>query len=120
MRRSALPFRGTLGWCSSESALGANALHEHACRFVALVLRNDFTTERLDHDGLIQMLDQFAGGIPALKGDDLPQIVNRVHMLGKLKEPETEFLEGRPPRSAHESRNRANPQERYRPERATR
>jgi hypothetical protein len=29
--------------------------------------------------------------IPALKGDDLPQIVNRVHMLGKLKELEAEF-----------------------------
>jgi hypothetical protein len=29
--------------------------------------------------------------IPALKSDDLPQIVNRVHMLGKLKELEAEF-----------------------------
>jgi hypothetical protein len=29
--------------------------------------------------------------IPALKSDDLPQIINRVHMLGKLKELEAEF-----------------------------
>jgi hypothetical protein len=29
--------------------------------------------------------------IPALKGDDLPQIVNRVHMLGKLAELEKRF-----------------------------
>jgi hypothetical protein len=29
--------------------------------------------------------------IPALKSDDLAQIVNRVHMLGKLKELEAEF-----------------------------
>jgi hypothetical protein len=28
--------------------------------------------------------------IPALKSDDLPQIVNRVHILGKLKELEAE------------------------------
>jgi hypothetical protein len=33
--------------------------------------------------------------IPALKGDDLPQIVNRVHMLGKLKELEAEFPAGK-------------------------
>jgi hypothetical protein len=35
--------------------------------------------------------------IPALKGDDLPQIVNRVHMLGKLKELEAEFPANRIP-----------------------
>jgi hypothetical protein len=29
--------------------------------------------------------------IPALKSDDLPQIVNRMHLLGKLKELEAEF-----------------------------
>ena len=35
--------------------------------------------------------------IPALKGDDLPQIVNRVHMLGKLKELEAVFPAGKAP-----------------------
>jgi hypothetical protein len=46
---------------------------------------------------LAQLHDHAAGvaklieAIPALKGDDLPQIVNRVHMLGKLKELEAEF-----------------------------
>ena len=34
---------------------------------------------------------KFIEAIPALKSDDLPQIVNRVHMLGQLKELEAEF-----------------------------
>lgn len=51
---------------------------------------------------LAQLHDHAAGvaklieAIPALKGDDLPQIVNRVHMLGKLAELEKPF-DGRPP-----------------------
>jgi hypothetical protein len=46
---------------------------------------------------LAQLHDHAAGvvklieTIPALRGDDLPQIINRVHMLGKLKELEAEF-----------------------------
>jgi hypothetical protein len=52
---------------------------------------------------LAQLHDHAAGvaklieAIPALKGDDLPQIVNRVHMLGKLKELEAEFAAGKVP-----------------------
>ena len=52
---------------------------------------------------LAQLHDHAAGvaklieAIPALKGDDLPQIVNRVHMLGKLKELEAEFPAGKAP-----------------------
>ena len=52
---------------------------------------------------LAQLHDHAAGvaklieAIPALKGDDLPQIVNRVHMLGKLKELEAEFPAGKEP-----------------------
>ena len=52
---------------------------------------------------LAQLHDHAAGvaklieAIPALKGDDLPQIVNRVHMLGKLKELEAEFPAGKVP-----------------------
>jgi hypothetical protein len=52
---------------------------------------------------LAQLHDNAAGvaklieAIPALKGDDLPQIVNRVHMLGKLKELEAEFPAGKVP-----------------------
>jgi hypothetical protein len=52
---------------------------------------------------LAQLHDHAAGvtklieAIPALKGDDLPQIVNRVHMLGKLKELEAEFAVGKVP-----------------------
>jgi hypothetical protein len=41
-------------------------------------------------------LVKFIEAIPALKGDDLPQIVNRVHMLGKLAELEKPF-DGHPP-----------------------
>jgi hypothetical protein len=52
---------------------------------------------------LAQLHDHAAGvtklieAIPALKGDDLPQIINRVHMLGKLKELEAEFAAGKVP-----------------------
>jgi hypothetical protein len=52
---------------------------------------------------LAQLHDHAAGvvklieAIPALRGDDLPQIVNRVHMLGKLKELEAEFPAGKVP-----------------------
>jgi hypothetical protein len=35
--------------------------------------------------------------IPALKGDDLPQIINRVQMLGKLKQLEAAFPAHKPP-----------------------
>ena len=51
---------------------------------------------------LAQLHDHAAGivklieAIPALKGDDLPQIVNRVHMLGQLAELEKPFA-GHPP-----------------------
>jgi hypothetical protein len=34
---------------------------------------------------------KFIEAIPALKSDDLPQIVNRMHMLGQLKKLEAEF-----------------------------
>ena len=37
--------------------------------------------------GVIELIE----AIPALKGDDLPHIVNRVHMLGKLAELEKPF-----------------------------
>jgi hypothetical protein len=52
---------------------------------------------------LAQLHDHAAGvaklieAIPALKGDDLPQIVNRVHLLGKLKELEAKFPAGKVP-----------------------
>jgi hypothetical protein len=39
--------------------------------------------------------------IPALKGDDLPQIVNRVQMLGKLKELEANSPAEKPPSDDH-------------------
>ena len=39
--------------------------------------------------------------IPALKGDDLPQIVNRVQMLGKLKELEAKFPAEKAPSDDH-------------------
>lgn len=48
---------------------------------------------------LAQLHDHAAGivklieAIPALKGDDLPQIVNRVHMLGKLAELEARYTD---------------------------
>jgi hypothetical protein len=56
---------------------------------------------------LAQLHDHAAGvaklieAIPVLKGDDLPQIVNRVHMLGKLKELEAEFPAGKVPSDAY-------------------
>jgi hypothetical protein len=43
--------------------------------------------------------------IPALKGDDLPQIINRVQMLGKLKQLEAAFPAHKPP-SDHYLRSR--------------
>jgi len=52
---------------------------------------------------LAQLHDHAAGvtklieAIPALKGDDLPQIINRMHMLSKLKELEAEFAAGKVP-----------------------
>jgi hypothetical protein len=39
--------------------------------------------------GLVKVIET----IPALKGNDLPQIVNRVHMLGKLAELEARFTD---------------------------
>ena len=56
---------------------------------------------------LSQLHDHAAGvvklieAIPALRGDDLPQIVNRVHMLGKLKELEAEFPTDKVPADAY-------------------
>ena len=56
---------------------------------------------------LAQLHDHAAGvvklieAIPALRGDDLPQIVNRVHMLGKLKELEAEFPTDKVPADAY-------------------
>jgi hypothetical protein len=52
---------------------------------------------------LAQLHDHAAGlaklieAIPALNGDDLPQIINRVHLLGTLKELEAEFPAGKVP-----------------------
>jgi hypothetical protein len=52
---------------------------------------------------LAQLHDHAAGvvklieAIPALRTDDLPHIVNRVHMLGKLKQLEAEFPTGKIP-----------------------
>jgi hypothetical protein len=42
------------------------------------------------HDSAVDVA-KLIEAIPALKSDDLPPIVNRVHMLGKLKEPEAEL-----------------------------
>ena len=56
---------------------------------------------------LAQLHDHAAGvvkfieAIPALTNDDLPQIVNRVHMLGKLKELEAEFPVDKVPSDAY-------------------
>jgi hypothetical protein len=56
---------------------------------------------------LAQLHDHAAGvvklieAIPALRGDDLPQIVNRVHMLDKLKQLEAEFPTDRVPADAY-------------------
>ena len=56
---------------------------------------------------LAQLHDHAAGvtklieAIPAFRGDDLPQIVNRVHMLGKLKELEAEFPTDKAPAEAY-------------------
>lgn len=47
--------------------------------------------------GVVKLIE----AIPALRGDDLPQIVNRVHMLGKLKQLEAEFPTDRVPADAY-------------------